>query len=382
MRRYLNYLPIVLLLCAPLTAAPATAEQTWWHTQTLSTAHLRGGSTTNIIVEDDGWLRLEPGAAQGTIETAPISVALPFDAVSLRWREQHESTAALDLRLRTSADGIVWSTWHDIHADPHATSPDGWQHGELLLLGIKTGLQRYVQVSATLVGMRLGDLTLFVSDGSRGPTTAQALQRIAPSSDPVPIVSRSAWGNPEGQASPNWPPEFAPVTHIILHHTATTNSATDWAAVVRSIWAYHAQSLGWGDIGYHYLIDPNGVIYEGRAGGDQAEAGHTLGYNRGTIGIAWLGCFDSSGCGSVGGGIAPSEASLLAAEALIAAKALEHGLRLDAAATDARGRAFATLSGHQDLLATACPGDLLKGQIGRFLGLSPQRFYAPIALTG
>ncbi|MFN7929681.1 MAG: hypothetical protein U0Y68_17395 [Blastocatellia bacterium] len=62
-------------------------------------------------------------------------------------------------------------------------------------------------------------------------------------------------------------PRGAPVIrlispHLLVHHTANANTATDWAAVVRAIWSFHIFTNGWSDIGYNYLIDPN-VIYEG-----------------------------------------------------------------------------------------------------------------------
>jgi hypothetical protein len=60
------------------------------------------------------------------------------------------------------------------------------------------------------------------------------------------------------------PAEIAKPTMITIHHTATPNDplSSDWHRV-RSIWYYHTMTHGWGDIGYHFLIDPNGVIYLG-----------------------------------------------------------------------------------------------------------------------
>src|SRR5437016_1926200 len=69
------------------------------------------------------------------------------------------------------------------------------------------------------------------------------------------------------------------------------NAATDWAAVVRSIWVLHVQGNGWNDIGYNYLIDPNGVLYEGRGGGDGVMGAHFSCVNSGTMGVALLGTF-------------------------------------------------------------------------------------------
>jgi hypothetical protein len=48
---------------------------------------------------------------------------------------------------------------------------------------------------------------------------------------------------------------YVPAKKVVLHHTATSNAYVDGAAEVRAIYAYHAKTLRWGDIGYHSLID-------------------------------------------------------------------------------------------------------------------------------
>ena len=108
-----------------------------------------------------------------------------------------------------------------------------------------------------------------------------------------PVTSRTAWGCPDGQESPDWEPEYEPVTHAIIHHTVTPNDDTDFAARVRSIWVYHARSRGWGDIGYNYLVDREGTLYEGRAGGDGIMGGHAYPGNHGSLGLAFQGTFSS-----------------------------------------------------------------------------------------
>ena len=76
---------------------------------------------------------------------------------------------------------------------------------------------------------------------------------------------------------------------MIVHHTVTRDPETDPKATLRAIYQYHAVSRGWGDIGYNFLIDQQGTIYEGRFGGDSVVGGHALQYNWGSIGIAILG---------------------------------------------------------------------------------------------
>lgn len=358
---------LILLMLVPnlVQAAP-----NWWVWQTIPLQQL---DAIEHIQQLAGRTQLAQEQATGTLRTLAFRSDLPFDVLNIRWQGSESAI----WQVRTSVDGHMWDAWQlaseHMH---HAQSADGSHSGQQLWFAKP---QRFVQVALSLTRGEqdeepwISDAELLLINRSAQPSL-----RLPASSD-LTIVSRTDWGSPDGEASPNWEPEHYPVTHIVLHHTATSNTASDWAAVVRSIWVYHAVSQGWGDIGYHYLIDPNGIVYQGRAGGDTAEAGHAYTYNQGSIGIAWLGCFDSS-CDD--GGVNPSEDSLLAAEQLLYNKALQHGLNLAADATDVRGRSHAVLSGHNDLLATACPGDLLKPHFTRFFSLAPLRMYAPMITRG
>jgi uncharacterized protein with LGFP repeats len=67
-------------------------------------------------------------------------------------------------------------------------------------------------------------------------------------------------------------------------------------AMIRAIYAYHTQTLGWSDIGYNFLVDRFGRLYEGRWGGmDRPVIGaHTGGFNTNTVGVAALGDHETS----------------------------------------------------------------------------------------
>ncbi|MFD7949057.1 N-acetylmuramoyl-L-alanine amidase, partial [Streptomyces sp. NPDC059744] len=83
-----------------------------------------------------------------------------------------------------------------------------------------------------------------------------------------PITSRAGWGADES-ISPEAPEYNDTVKAVFVHHTAGTNdySCADSAAIVRSVYAYHVQSEHWKDIGYNFLVDKCGTIFEGRKGG-------------------------------------------------------------------------------------------------------------------
>ncbi len=160
------------------------------------------------------------------------------------------------------------------------------------------------------------------------------------------IKLRSFWC-PDGSCKPVT--STTKVTHLIVHHSAGTNSSSDWAAVVRSIWDFHVNINLWSDIGYNWLIDPNGVIYEGR--GDNILGAHFCGKNTGTAGVCVLGNFMT---------VAPSASSLKSLKDLYAWKACDAGIDpLGAGFHSSSGLNLNIVSGHRDGCSTSCPGDML-----------------------
>ncbi|MGB4960451.1 MAG: hypothetical protein WBO36_13310, partial [Saprospiraceae bacterium] len=84
------------------------------------------------------------------------------------------------------------------------------------------------------------------------------------------FVPRSVWGASYQLSSDIYrpPAAYTNVTHLIVHHSAGTNTSNNWKGVVASVFDLHVFTNGWQDVGYNWLIDPNGEIYEGRGGGD------------------------------------------------------------------------------------------------------------------
>jgi len=121
------------------------------------------------------------------------------------------------------------------------------------------------------------------------------------------ILPRSTWDNSSSlnalmawsPQNAEYPSDWQPVERIVIHHTATPNNDPVSAiSRIQSIYRFHAVTQGWGDIGYNYLIDAKGNIYEGRYGGNGSRGAHVYydkpqdNFNYGTIGIAVLGTYD------------------------------------------------------------------------------------------
>ena len=199
----------------------------------------------------------------------------------------------------------------------------------------------------------------------RSPELRIPLRAVASAGAP-PIVPRSAWGADESIRK--GAPSYAPAIRFAsVHHTAGPNSYSpaQAAAILRGIEVYHVKSNGWNDIGYNFLVDRYGTVYEGRYGGiDRNVVGaYARGFNTGSIGVAVIGTFSTAAIP------AAAETSL---EKLLA-------WRLDLAHVDPvstltfvsggseRYRAgvpvvLRAVSGHRDTGLTTCPGDLLYAQ--------------------
>jgi hypothetical protein len=193
-----------------------------------------------------------------------------------------------------------------------------------------------------------------------GPVQATATTSAA-CADTTSVVIRCEWGADESLMT--WRPEFHPAQKLTVHHTATANGSTDPAATLRAIYRYQAVDRGFGDIGYHYLIDEAGVVYEGRhsgndgdpahdAAGNVVTAAHVGGFNSGNVGIALLGTLTT---------VDPRPGARTSLEQLLTALSSRHGIdprgsSLYVNPVNSTTKTVANISGHRDWAATECPG--------------------------
>ncbi|MFF3613389.1 peptidoglycan recognition protein [Streptomyces sp. NPDC002580] len=194
-------------------------------------------------------------------------------------------------------------------------------------------------------------------------------RRAQPFIGPRPrIITRHGWGANENLRERGFV-YTKKVKAAFVHHTASGNkySCSQVPSIIRSIYRYHVVSSGWRDIGYNFLVDKCGNIYEGRAGGvaKAVKGAHTLGFNTNSMGIAVLGNF---------GNTKPSDAALKAVSRLTAWKLGLYGAnpRGKTYLTSAGGNLYRkgknvrlnVISGHRDGFSTECPGRLLYGKLG------------------
>ncbi|MDT9684652.1 peptidoglycan recognition protein [Streptomyces sp. TRM76323] len=212
------------------------------------------------------------------------------------------------------------------------------------------------------------------SSGPRGHGAAESggtsPQRAGRHQGPRPmIVPRTAWRAETVSTAPAARYASA-VRAAVIHHTSTPNGydCASVPATLRDLYAGHAHGRDWDDIGYNFLVDACGTIYEGRAGGvDRPVIGaHTKGFNEGTVGIAAIGTFSE--------GTRVPEPMLDAIARLVAWK-------LDPSGADPRGTVtlvstsdesrfpegttavLPVVGGHMDGYATRCPGAALYAKL-------------------
>lgn len=176
------------------------------------------------------------------------------------------------------------------------------------------------------------------------------------------IVTRKEWGANE-KLKRCGVSAASKAKAIFVHHTAGSNSYTKSQApgIIRGYLSYHTQSKGWCDLGYNFLVDKYGTIYEGRTGSiTKAIVGaHASGFNTGTIGISVMGTFTGS---------APSTAAQNSVKRIAAWKSNTYGLNPTGKVTLKSGGggtskygagknvSLNVISGHRDTSYTECPG--------------------------
>lgn len=306
----------------------------------------------------------EQGVGAGT---QTVNLPTSVIAVAFTW-ERGGGVPSGSLRVK---DRGQWDAWEPIPVDEDAASGPSGRAGSQPRFGrvITTVQYRLVPNSARdvrFVALDGRDHRPFLTRAAKSARTLAS--RIAPGAfaQTTPsVISRTDWGADESlrmksDGTPVWPLQYAPVTTFIVHHTAGSDGTPDLPtaeAVVRGIYQYHAVAKQWGDIGYNYLIDTAGNIFEGRYGGEGVVAGHTMreacpskgpdaSFNVGTVGIALLGNYETS---------SPTPAANTALANLIGWKAHDFGIDPTAAAflVDV---AYPTVIGHRDVDCTLCPG--------------------------
>ena len=296
-----------------------------------------------------------------------IDAPIDFNAAVPQWIADVPESASLIFQLRTRAADGTWSDWYTSNENLDWTLPgDPDIVGQMITVPVEDNTHQKIQYAVYFDRSSSGPapvlrlLRLTFIDSSRGPSaealvsTQEELGRYAPESVdggyPKPmVVSRESWCTNEN-CNYSEGLKYESVTHLILHHTVSTTDDNNWAALVRAIWSFHSFTRGWGDIGYNYLVDPNGVIYEGRLGGDDVVGTHAADANEGSMGVAIIGDFRTA---------TPPAGMTESVINLFAWKADQKNIDVyDASTMPETNWGLPQLMGHRDVYGTTqCPGN-------------------------
>ncbi|HYO56909.1 peptidoglycan recognition family protein [Archangium sp.] len=376
---------------ARLAAAAAGIRAQDWHSLPRN-----DGSTVTAGPEELGGDFQLGRAEDGSFEPSRLFISEVFQStgwfnmVGMHWVADVPEGTTLELEVRGSLDGTQWGPWtsvgHVMDARGDEESPLGL---ETFTDAVEFGRARAMQYRITLetsdarltpVVRRVTATQIDALDspgledldsrghaipfrvGNGGPPTARLILRDGP----------NGWGPTDFEpGSPMYWEPYAgvyPTQFVTIHHTAWANNPENPVATVRAVWYYHAITLGWGDVGYHYLVDQYGNVYQGRAGGHATEGGHVSRYNHYNTGICLLGQFEP-GAPNVPPGGEPTAEALDSAMRMAALQSAWWGLNpLEQAAypkPDASCRPQLVnhrICGHRDwgrgasCVRTACPG--------------------------
>ncbi|CAL9560150.1 hypothetical protein SUDANB176_04627 [Streptomyces sp. enrichment culture] len=194
-----------------------------------------------------------------------------------------------------------------------------------------------------------------------------------------PIITQAEWGaSTDYDGTPSYGTE---IKAAVVHHTGVdadnSVSCADSAARLRTIQQAHFQQ-GYYDIGYNFVVDRCGQIFEGRSGGmDLPVVGaHDVGFNTDTVGISYIGNFESA---------QPSRAAMDSIARVVAWKFGMYGIdptgkvtltsgvdagvsgnKIDKGESVTLPRVF----GHRDTNNTACPGRNFYPKLSRIAALA------------
>jgi hypothetical protein len=361
-------------------------------------------------------ISVTPVASMSTLSTGkrtttllPAQTVSPFTLAGLTWVGPVSTGTEFKVRVRESG---VWSAWFKLeYGEYQGVGKDGTESvdtrvgSDPLLTGLADGVEVIMentsgvvpsQMKVTLVNSQvtkqdrsIGQQSMRMATADTGMQSQAVAALVGASISPQGalvarprIVSRAEWGADETWRNPV-PVVGSTLLGGIVHHTASTNNYTaeQAPAQMRNLYAYFTQSLKYRDMGYNFLVDKYGTIYEGRSGCAVGAVGcdsatvpvqgaHTAGLNVNTFGVSAIGNYDV---------LAPENPAAMVESiaSLMAWKLAPYGLDPNATAyipsTDTSGSSkysagqtaiTQVISAHRDVGKTACPGRYLYPYMG------------------
>lgn len=286
----LTLIAALVLLAATRPLAPASAQQQGPQLRvgelTLTTvADWEAGSSSGVLVTNNagGELRLADGQTFGSFVSPALKADFPLNAAGAQWRADLPGGTQLLLELRGRAgppDGDPesgWGPWLPLVAGDARSAARGREAAYATpdVLALPTGTQ-YLQLRVTLgsqvarASASLEELTVnYLSTAGPTPVFAAGLPRR-----PILFGRQTLTPRPTAIARVDWSgtvraaqPLRQDPLGVIIHQIDATTTPSTTLDLVRALGVYQTEVLGWEDLSYHYIIDPEGNLFEGRLGG-------------------------------------------------------------------------------------------------------------------
>ncbi len=293
-----------------------------------------GGLLDQLTPTENGW-RVAPRLDS---DVAFRRVGIRFDAFSV-----------VDIEARFSDDGELWSDWLPVTL----TYQDRIAHNAHIdtpfpATGAEVRFRAPMEAELSFVAVELIEYFVDAEPTGEGSLDVEAVgeSEQALAADGV-AISRSQWGARQRNCGSSHSPN-----KLTIHHTYTPNNDTvSMPARIRQIQAYHIDSRGWCDIGYHFLVGQDGQVYQGRY--ENKTGAHAAGANTNNVGISFVGDFSN---------VAPSQAMMDAAARIMNAMVNTYGIQ----------RNRSRIKGHREVgsTSTACPGQQLFNRLENLIDLS------------
>ncbi|WP_188113414.1 N-acetylmuramoyl-L-alanine amidase [Nocardioides humilatus] len=291
-----------------------------------------------------------------------------FSVFGVTWR-----TGDGEVRARWRRQGGEWTEWRQLPRLDHGPDPDSDEGARARRATdlVWTGASDAVQIEVT--GDQR-DPVVALLHPRRRPADRRVSEHLAPPDDeatsralgvvPMPaLLYRKAWA-PDPRLRNGRPSYNDRIRQVHLHHTVSSNDygRAEVPGMIRAMYRYHTGSLGWSDIGYNFLVDRFGRLWEGRAGGPRqaVHGAHTLGFNHASVGIAAIGNFETGHVSK------PMRRAIVRAAAWKLDAGDGHPRRTiwirsggSDRYRDGRLVELPTIDGHRDTNETACPGQHL-----------------------
>lgn len=211
---------------------------------------------------------------------------------------------------------------------------------------VQTAIELYL-------GENVNDLEVVLINGSEKGTASSQRNSSDDHNDDCElndVVLQSDWR--AGLPAPSYTRSYTDAAHLIVHHAAGSNNISNYKQAVRNIYILHTEENGWADIGYNYLVDPNGVIYAGRdpaiGAQDRVMGAHFCGRNSGTMGICLVGNYETA---------EPSVKMLESLVSILSWKAFKEELNVMESSSHPLNSNLGVIAGHRDGCNTLCPGE-------------------------